>query len=79
MRFVMSAGETVLASSEDFCEVEAEERDEIAESIEEVRGIFRDPGAVSAMADAIDGFGTDDEAAGGGAREDAEEAASLRS
>ena len=82
-RFAISPGETVLGSS-DFCDVEAEERVEMAESMEEVRGTLRDPAAMSAMADATDGF---DEAWGGGPRAElgpepaveAEGAASLRS
>jgi hypothetical protein len=41
IKLSISAWLTALASNEDLCDCEAEERDEIAESIDEVRGIAR--------------------------------------
>jgi hypothetical protein len=43
MRFPISAWLRAVASNEDLWDCEAEERDEIAESIEEVRGTMRCP------------------------------------
>lgn len=43
MRFPISAWLKAVASNEDLCDCEAEERDDIAESIEEVRGMMRCP------------------------------------
>jgi hypothetical protein len=80
MRFAMSAGVTVLASRDDFCEWA--EKDEMAESIEEVRGMPRRGPPLSAMADATAGLRTGAEAdvdmADGGVLERADSSASLR-
>jgi hypothetical protein len=44
MRLSIAAGVRAFESNDDFCECEAEEMEDMAESIDDVRGIVRFPG-----------------------------------